>query len=255
MVSIAPEFSSFAGGLAASRAKLLKAVEGSRQITFIYGGGNIGDHLIWAGAYRLLEGVAHERRSVLKLDEVEGDTAIITGGGGWCRYFRKWWPERLADIESRFHRVIVFPSSYEIGYEPVRRALTASNALFFAREKQSYKQIKDLCRADYAYDSAFFFDFAPYRQAGSGTLYAYRVDHESRGTKRPAGNNDISAACKSLETWLHTIASHDTVYTDRAHVTIAAAMLGKKVFYRSSNYHKVPGIVRFSLRGFPVYPH
>jgi hypothetical protein len=43
------------------------------------------------------------------------------------------------------------------------------------------------------------------------------------------------------------------VRTDRAHVTIAAALLSKQVEYRSSNYHKVPAIVDYSLQGYPVH--
>jgi hypothetical protein len=35
-------------------------------------------------------------------------------------------------------------------------------------------------------------------------------------------------------------------------VMIAAAMLGKKVRYRPSSYHKVPEIAGFALEGFPV---
>ena len=45
------------------------------------------------------------------------------------------------------------------------------------------------------------------------------------------------------------------VCTDRAHVMIAAAMLGKPVEYRSSTYHKVPAIARYALRGYPVASH
>jgi hypothetical protein len=33
---------------------------------------------------------------------------------------------------------------------------------------------------------------------------------------------------------------------------IAAAMLGKKVWYRSSGYHKVPAIAEYALSDFPV---
>jgi hypothetical protein len=34
---------------------------------------------------------------------------------------------------------------------------------------------------------------------------------------------------------------------------IASALLDKRVFYRSTNYHKVPAIAEFSLNDFPVY--
>jgi hypothetical protein len=37
-------------------------------------------------------------------------------------------------------------------------------------------------------------------------------------------------------------------------VMLAAAMLGKRVRYRASRYHKLPAIAEWSLRGFPVRP-
>ena len=83
-------------------------------------------------------------------------------------------------------------------------------------------------------------------------LTAYRNDGEATRRYLPDGNNDISVTCESLDEFLWTIARHELVRTDRAHVTIAAAMLGKQVEYAASNYHKVPAIVAYSLGGLPV---
>jgi hypothetical protein len=125
--------------------------------------------------------------------------------------------------------------------------------LVFAREETSFKQIRNLCNADLALDCAFFFDFELYKRSdGDGVLNAFRTDPEAAPGLIPPNNNDISQTCESLDEWLWTIARHTTVRTDRAHVTIAAAMLGKRVEYRPSIYHKVPAIVDYSLPGFPV---
>jgi hypothetical protein len=124
----------------------------------------------------------------------------------------------------------------------------------FAREYESLRQIKGLCRADIAHDCAFFFEHGPYRRSGDGVLHAFRTDRDARPFILPPDNNDISRTCESLDEWLWTIARHEIVRTDRAHVTIAAALLGKKVEYRSSRYHKVPGIVEFSLKPYSVEP-
>jgi exopolysaccharide biosynthesis predicted pyruvyltransferase EpsI len=83
-------------------------------------------------------------------------------------------------------------------------------------------------------------------------LAAFRIDKESVGRVIPEGNNDISRSCSSLDEWLWTIARHADVKTDRAHVMIAAALLGKTVDYGTSSYHKVPAIADYSLRFFPV---
>jgi exopolysaccharide biosynthesis predicted pyruvyltransferase EpsI len=245
------EFSTFESGLAASRRKLLSALSDAKDITFFYGPGNYGDFLIWEGVYRLLNQVEFNIAHRDHIAHMRGDTAVFTGGGGWCAAFHSC-PDYLRMLEANFRRVIIFPSSFDTSVAEVERALSQSQALVFAREWQSYQMIKDLCNADYAYDTAFFFDYEPYKRAGAGTLYAYRNDPEKKGYAIPANNNDISATCISLPDWLGVIASHDVIYTDRAHVTLASAMLGKQVYYRPSNYHKVPGIVEFSLIGFPV---
>jgi hypothetical protein len=83
-------------------------------------------------------------------------------------------------------------------------------------------------------------------------LTAFRTDAEAIPTSLPLDNNDISRTCESLDEWLWTIARHATVRTDRAHVAIAAALLGKQVEYRPSSYHKLPALVDFALRDFPV---
>lgn len=68
----------------------------------------------------------------------------------------------------------------------------------------------------------------------------------------PAGNDDISLSCSSLDEWLGLIAAHEHIRTDRAHVIIAGAMLGRSVEFWSSSYHKLPAIAEFALSGLPV---
>ena len=83
-------------------------------------------------------------------------------------------------------------------------------------------------------------------------MVSYRTDVESVLSAIPEGNHDISKSCSSLDEWLWTIARHASVKTDRAHVMIAAALLGKTVDYCTSSYHKVPAIADYALRLFPV---
>ncbi len=155
-------------------------------------------------------------------------------------------------VEERFQSVIVLPSTFDISAEIVADALKKTKALVFARELDSYRQIQALCRADLAHDCAFFFDYEKYKREGTGILNAFRTDAESRKDPLPEDNVDISVACCSLEEWLWTLSKYEIVRTDRAHVMIAAAMLGKRVEYKSSNYHKVPAIARYALQGYPV---
>ena len=145
------------------------------------------------------------------------------------------------------------PSSFDTSVACVREALSNTKARVFAREVESFQQISKLCDAELAHDCAFFFDYRPYLCRGQGVLTAYRQDKEAAGYEIPAENNDIFLNCESLDEWLWTIARHEVIKTDRAHVMIAGALLGKRVEYRPSSYHKVPAIARFSLKDFPVH--
>jgi hypothetical protein len=221
------------------------------DVTFFRGRGNIGDDLIHAGTRALLSGVTHREVGTWNVGDVHGHTALITGSGGWCRLFHHQLPAALKEIEERFDRVIILPSTFDLREPTVRDALQRTKALVFARERVSYEQIRDVCEADIGHDCAFFFDYRPYLRSGQGRLVAYRRDVDSTRTDFPPENQDISASCFGLDHWLWTIARHETVVTDRAHVMIAAAVLGKRVEYHGTSYHKVPAIAEYSLAGFP----
>ncbi len=222
------------GALRRSRVELLAALQGAGSVTFIRSWGNIGDELIYAGTRQLLAGVPHAEVSVRDVDEVEGELGVLSGGGAWCEPFHEVLPAALPRIEERFERVVVFPSSFDPRVEAVREALRATRSRVFAREPEFYTLIRGLCDAELAHDCAFFFDYHPYRRPGSGLLLAFRTDAESTLDRLPEGNLDISVTCANLDEWLRTIAAHEEVHTDRAHVMLAAAMLGKRVRYRSS---------------------
>ena len=241
----------FASELETSRRKLLAALEGSSDVTFIRLYGNIGDELIYAGARQLLAVAPCREISFRNLSQYRGDTAVVAGSGGWCRTYHEV-PSHLKEIERRFERVIIFPSSFEIAEPAVQSALAETQAIVFAREPNSYSQIKDVCNAQLALDTAFFFKFESHRALANGKLTAFRTDREASSRRVPVGNNDISITCESLDEWLWAIARSTEVFTDRAHVMIAAAMLGKKVQFRPSNYHKLSSIAEYALSEFDV---
>jgi len=234
--------------LAESAESLLDAVGGPSDVTLVRSWGNRGSDLTYAGMRRLLRHHSYRECDIRKLNQTPaGKTAIIAGGGSWCKPFHLI-AAMLPVIEARFSRVIVFPSSFDTEEAMVRKVLSRTGAVVFARERESYEQIRRLCDARLAHDTAFFFDFAPY-QSGfhEGVLNAFRMDAEATGAPIPEENRDISNDCDSLDEWLWTIGRHDLIRTDRAHVAMAAAMLGKRVECRSSSYHKVPAIVEFSI--------
>jgi len=234
-----------------SREVLLRAIGEPEDLTFIRLYGNIGDELIYAGTRQLLARRFYKEVSARSLSGVSGHTALVAGGGCWCGPYHDV-AAHLPLIENNFKRVIIMPSSFDVSVPFVRATLAATKALVFARERESLSGISRLCNANIAYDCAFYFDYRPYLRPGEGCLVSYRTDKESVRRVIPEGNNDISYSCSSLDEWLWTIARHANVKTDRAHVMIAAALLGKTIEYGISSYHKVPAIADYALRPFPV---
>lgn len=234
-----------------SRAKLLGVLTGAADITVIRNWGPMGDHLIHAGVRQLLRGVDYREIGLSQIDGARGDLAIITGSGAWCGAHQHL-PPLLPQIEKQFARTVVFPSSFDTSISTVAKILERTHARVFAREFVSYEQIRNLCSADVAHDTAFFFDYRQHQLPGSGTLLAFRKDGEAITEAVPPGNRDIATDCESLDEFLWTIARHKMVKTDRAHVMIAAALLGKEVYFNASNYHKLPALAGSSLQGYPV---
>lgn len=236
---------------AESRDRILERIGTPDSITFIRGYGNIGDDLIYAGARQLLSKLHYDEVGLTEISDKTGDLAVLAGSGAFCRTYPQM-VKYLSLIEERFQRLVILPSSFDTSVPQVRGALEKTKAFVYARELHSYHQIRDICASELAHDCAFYFNYEPYRRPGQGTLNAFRTDKEASGRSVPRVNNDLSASCESLDQWLWTIARHEWIRTDRAHIMIAGAMLGKRVEYRASNYHKVPAIAEFSLSGFPV---
>lgn len=223
--------------------------------------GNVGDQLIDAGTRRMLPPmftVTHAGPCPGWADwhscspdscptrEFRG-TLIISGGGSWSRTFH----DTPSIVEhSQAERIVVLPSSFDLGVEPVARALSDSRVTAFARER-----VSALASGLLAHCPSFFFDYRPWLGAGgSGRLTAFRLDAESAGGPIPPWNIDLSLVKKSLGDWLLTISTAEEVWTDRAHVMVAAALMGKRVRYRDGSYFKVRAMAETWLADYDVEP-
>ncbi len=90
-------------------------------------------------------------------------------------------------------------------------------------------------------------------------LQAFRVDVERTSDVVPPGNVDLSAvlelsSCQkslaelSCYSFLSEINAFEEVYTDRLHIGIAAALLGKRVKLYANNYYKIRAIYEYSIK-------
>ena len=98
----------------------------------------------------------------------------------------------------------------------------------------------------------------------TGILHAFRTDCEATATQLPKDNYDLSVAfaygtaatypvllaCVHL---LRLVGACRQVQTDRLHIAIAGALLGREVFFYANNYYKNQAIYDLSIA--PRFPH
>ncbi|WP_026958181.1 polysaccharide pyruvyl transferase family protein [Aliagarivorans taiwanensis] len=133
---------------------------------------------------------------------------------------------------------------------------------FISQRKQFGRKSSRTVRGKYLY-RAFRHDLRYRKKAAKAghpkRLNAFRYDQEASGISIPDVNIDVSYSmqfgvnsAEKLEytsfRFLSFINKFEEVYTDRLHVAIGAAMLGKKVYLYSNSYFKCRAIFEYSLQ-------
>ncbi len=224
---------------------LLDAADGG-TVHYVPNPGNLGDGLIRVATLRFLADAGIDF-----IDHPEGfspswaaacsqDTLIYGGGGAWCRL----WSHSLDVIraaEPLFRRVVVLPSTFEIGLDGTR-------AVLFARDRLD--SLAAAPRARFCDDMAFYLA-PPTAPPGEGTLNCFRRDREGVFRYLPRrGNRDLAARGTHLDDpaqLFDALAGSARVRTDRLHVAIAAALLGKRVQLHAGSYFKNRAVFQSSL--------
>src|SRR5262249_56855681 len=112
-----------------SRDVLLRAIGEPEDLTFIRLYGNIGDELIYAGTRQLLARRFYKEVGVRNLSGVSGHTALVAGGGCWCKPFHDV-VAHFPLIETKFKRNIIILSSFEVSLLFVKSTLHATKPHF-----------------------------------------------------------------------------------------------------------------------------
>lgn len=236
-----------------------------QEAVFCANPGNAGDALIAHATFQLFEKL-NIKLQIIKHKEIVHDKIIFYAGGGNLVEGKYKNAYHFINNNYRQNREIILLPHTVHGYDEL--LLSAKNLTIFCREKTSYQNLSAIGfpaeRLFLAHDMAFQLskmEFQDYIMNGNGIANCYRTDKESARTfDMPNDNLDISLSWNG-ELWhrpdfaknvTHNLASYlsafETVKTDRLHVAILAAIIGKKVVLYPNNYYKIKAVFMYSIK-------
>jgi exopolysaccharide biosynthesis predicted pyruvyltransferase EpsI len=236
-----------------------------QEAVFCANPGNAGDALIAHATFQLFEKL-NIKLQIIKHKEIVHDKIIFYAGGGNLVEGKYKNAYHFINNNYRQNREIILLPHTVHGYDEL--LLSAKNLTIFCREKTSYQNLSAIGfpseRLFLTHDMAFQLskmEFQDYLMNGKGTANCYRTDKESaRPFDMPNDNRDISLSWNG-ELWhrpdfaknvTHSLASYlsafETVKTDRLHVAILAAIIGKKVVLYPNNYFKIKAVFEYSIK-------
>lgn len=242
-------------------ARVIRERSAGRQIIFLPNPGNFGDGLIRYGAKRFLYDyrIPHTEIHLGKgsaryflapyLARRNRYLFIYSGGSAWGHNYRHA-GDICAFISYFTDNLVVLPSTFYHSAPKVRGTL-------FRRDE--FESEEACPRSLFCHDMALYlmakglkYDFGPPEIAVG---YAYRRDRESSHRFEKAEDNiDISALGNHMsngDDFLREIARYETIVTDRLHIGIGAAILGRRVKLYSGNDYKIRAIYHTSLTHIP----
>jgi exopolysaccharide biosynthesis predicted pyruvyltransferase EpsI len=207
----------------------------SADVILIHGGANMND--LWSHGIRLLKNVIQQN------------------------------PDNI---------VIVAPQTYWFYRTKFSKLFsgTKQDIYLFSREKYSYSLLKSMNLPENIHvllspDAVFYLsrdDFHPltgtydlvcFRNDPESVIFSLKSDYpqklieELKLSNRAVHVEDVPVLC-SFEEFIKLIEGSNRVYTDRLHVAIPAAILGKDTVLYSNSYYKNKGVFEFSLKAhFP----
>lgn len=172
------------------------------------------------------------------------DAVLLAGGGGaWCHNW-KFSRENVLKAAEIFDTVIVFPTTYELN------GVEKDNVIYFRRDNQISE--KSIPNSLFCHDMAFYIDLQFIKNESGVTLgNFFRTDKERHENAAIVeGSIDLSAMGNEktpIQNFFHILGLHDQIRTDRMHVAIAAAMMGKRVELYNGNYSKIEDLYKASI--------
>lgn len=245
-------------------AEQIRRQAGGKPILYLVNPGNFGDALIGFGATLFFEDYGFDVQRILlstrwlKLrsalvnlsTQPSGGNLLVYGGSGaWCK--ATFLAQRVVRLNALVSKnILVLPSTYEDIRPPAE--VTA-----YARDR--FESLDKIEPGLFCHDMAFYMALVDpdrilpnRRPPGKRLGLFFRVDNEARphGFADLPGNHDLSAHGSERSdpsAFLRHLDDYEIVATDRLHVAIGAAILGKQVAIATGNYFKIRAIYDSSV--------
>jgi exopolysaccharide biosynthesis predicted pyruvyltransferase EpsI len=226
-------------------------------VYLLYNTGNWGDALIRFGTEKFLndwkipyQRIYPQRYPFDRLKYLKGkifpSVLLCIGGGAWCGHYPHM-AKAVATISARhiFDKIIVLPSTYD-------RTFDIPGVIFFRRDQM---QSRDAMPSSiFCHDLAFYIGRLNSLQPTQHVIHCFRTDIESANVHiLPIGNRDLSNEgidTDDVTPFFRTLESYSEVHTDRLHIGIGTALLGRKLHLYPGKYFKNRAIYRASLQPY-----
>ena len=234
----------------------VRAFCAGRRVIEIVNTGNWGDSVIHAGQAQFMRdlGISPQRVSIASLrrrnafvlsgiSRLFGGRAMVTGNGAYTKWYTR--PQELKWVTGFFSQTLMMPSSF-----PIFPSLDLSKTRIWRRD--NLESAETIPAARFCHDMAFYLRPHP-RNARHKRGVFFRKDVELGDFPLPETNRDISAEGthrSDPEAFFDIIGQYEVVFTNRLHVGIAAALLGREVHLFPSRTRKLQSVYEASLKPF-----
>ncbi|WP_070975300.1 hypothetical protein [Corynebacterium sp. MC3] len=178
-----------------------------------------------------------------------GEKAVLNGGGGSWRASTSGNRSRAQAMAGVFGNIIELPHSYatsmidqsgcEIDYFARDRSGSLEHvpSASFCHDIAFFLQLPSLTRVDGALGEGFFFRGDKERSSALGDLYRGTLDLSKFGNHMD-----------SITPFFEILSRYSCIYTDRMHIAIAGAMMGKDVRFYIGNHGESLGVYEATLK-------
>jgi exopolysaccharide biosynthesis predicted pyruvyltransferase EpsI len=240
----------------------IQRVTNGKPFIFVVNQGNWGDALIRYGALRFLrshnfkytaigykEAMTITTRRLKRLTGQEVPPMVFSGGGVFNGIYKG--GKQFHKLLRRFGPTLLLPNTLKM---PLKDMGLQDGDIIFRRDK--FESTEAGPDTPFCHDIAFF--IRPLTATvGKGEGNFFRQDAEAPANFTfPEGNRVLSAdgdQSTPVAGFFEVLAQFDAINTNRLHVAIAGALLGRKVNLFPNSYLKNHAIFRTSLE--PFYPN